>query len=125
MRAADIQTYYQEAFNFLQARKKRQANQLVLLSNLRRGDQNISSTLMLTLFDRIMSSIYDDKMQVKFLPSQGINQDQINAYNILATSDYQEMGKAKLDYDWCWDSLFFGRGYMETIRFDMSRGSIT
>ncbi len=121
MKAADIQTYYKESFEFLQARKKRQAAQLVLLSNLRRGDSNISSTLMLTLFDRIMSSTYDDKMQIKFLPSQGLSQDQINAYNILAQSDYQEMGKAKLDYDWTWDTLFFGRGYMETVRFDMKK----
>lgn len=68
-----------------------------------------------------MSSTYDDKMQVKFLPSQGIIQDQINAYDILAQSDYQEMGKAKLDYDWTWDTLGFGRGYMETMRFDTKR----
>lgn len=116
-----IATDYQESFSFLQAKKKRQAQQLVLLNNLRRGDQFISSTLLLTLFTRTMSSLYDDKIQVKFIPSQGINQDQINAYNILAQSDYQEMGKAKLDYDWCWDALFFGRGYMETLRFDKKR----
>lgn len=116
-----IQTLYQESFQFLQARKKRQASQLVLLSNLRRGEQNIASTLMLTLFDRVMAGVYDDKMQVKFLPSQGITQDQISAYNILAQSDYQEMDMAKLDYDWCWDTLFFGRGYMETIRFDVKK----
>ena len=116
-----IQTSYQESFQFLQARKKRQAAQLVLLSNLRKGEQNIASTLLLTLFDRVMSGVYDDKLQVKFIPSQGITQEQINAYNMLAQSDYQEMGKAKLDYDWCWDTLFFGRGYMETIRFDMKK----
>lgn len=121
MTSQEIQTYYQESFEFLQARKKRQASQLVLLSNLRRGEQNIASTLMLTLFDRVMSSVYDDKIQVKFLPAQGILQEQINAYNLLAQSDYQEMGKAKLDYDWCWDTLFFGRGYMETIRFDKKK----
>lgn len=116
-----IHTYYTESFNFLQARKKRQAAQLVLLSNLRKGEENIASTLMLTLFDRVMSSVYDDKMQIKFIPSQGILQEQITAYNTLAQSDYQEMGKAKLDYDWIWDTLFFGRGYMETIRFDMDK----
>lgn len=121
MKVADLQTYYSESFEFLQARKKRQAAQLALLSNLKRGDQNISSTLMLTLFDRVMSSIYDDKIQIKFLPSQGITQNQINSYNLLAQSDYQEMGKAKLDYDWCWDTLFFGRGYMETVRFDIKK----
>lgn len=121
MKAAEIGTYYIESFNFLQARKKRQVAQLRLLSNLRRGDENISATVMLTLFDRIMAGVYDDKIQVKFLPSQGITQEQINSYNMLATSDYQEMGKAKIDYDWCWDTLFFGRGYVETIRFDMKK----
>ena len=76
---------------------------------------------MLTLFDRTMAGIYDDKMQTKFLPSQGITQDQINSYNVLAQSDYQEMDKAKMDYDWCWDTLFFGRGYVETLNFDKKR----
>lgn len=116
-----IQSRYMESFMFLQARKKRQVNQLVLLNNLHRGDQNIASTLLLTLFNRVLSSLYDDKLQVKFLPSQGIDQDQINAYNILAQSDYLEMDKAKLDYDWCWDTLFFGRGYLETLRFNKKR----
>ena len=117
----ELQTRYSESFEFLQARKKRQANQLKLLVNLQRGDQTIASTLLLTLFNRVMSSLYDDKLQIKFLPSQGINQDQINAYNILAQSDYLEMGKAKLDYDWCWDTLFYGRGYIETLRFNKKR----
>jgi hypothetical protein len=121
MTAEYISDKYSESFEFLQARKKRQVAQLVLLNNLQRGDQNIASTLLLTLFNRVLSSLYDDKMQVKFLPSQGIMQEQINAYNSLAQSDYQEMDKARLDYDWAWDSLFFGRGYMETMRFDKKR----
>ncbi len=121
MKPEIIRTKYQESFQYLQLRKRRQAEQLKLLSNMRRGDQNISSTLILTLFNRILSVVYDDKLQVKFLPSQGISQDQINSYNSLAQSDYQEMGKAKLDYDWTWDTLFFGRGYLETVRFDMKR----
>ena len=113
-----IQTDYIESFQFLQSRKQRQVSQLILLNNLQRGDQNISSTLLLTLFDRLMSSLYDDKIQVKFVPSEEIDQKRINSLNILAQSDYREMDKSKLDYDWCWDTLFFGRGYMETLRFD-------
>lgn len=116
-----IATNYIESFQFLEQRKRRQVNQLVLLNNLQRGDQNIASTLLLTLFNRVLSSLYDDKLQVKFLPSQGITQDQINSYNVLATSDYQEMGKARIDYDWVWDALFFGRGYCETYQFDKKR----
>ena len=112
---------YTESFYFLQERKRRQVRQLVLLNNLQRGDQNISSTLLLTLFNRLLSNLYDDKIQIKFLPYQGINQEQLNAYNVLAQSDYLEMGKAKIDYDWIWDTLFFGRGYLETLKFNKRR----
>lgn len=121
MQLDTISDNYQESFQFLQARKRRQVSQLVLLNNLNRGDQNIASTLLLTLFNRMLSSLYDDKMQVKFLPSQGILQEQLDSYNVLAQSDYLEMNKAKLDYDWAWDTLFFGRGYLETLRFNKKR----
>ena len=33
----------------------------------------------------------------------------------------KEMAKAKLDYDLAWDTLFFGRGYLETYQFDKKR----
>lgn len=121
MTLPEIQSNYVESFQFLLARKRRQVAQLILLNNMKRDDQTIASTLLLTLFNRVLSNLYDDKIQVKFLPSQGITQDQLNAYNTLAASDYIEMGKAKLDYDWVWDTLFFGRGYIETYQFDKKR----
>ena len=121
MTLADIRSKYEESFEFLQQRKRRQVSQLVLMNNLGRGDQNIASTLLITLFNRIMSSLYDDKMQVKFLPTQGIIQDQLNSYNVLAQSDFMEMDKAKLDYDWTWDALFFGQGFLETLRFNKKK----
>lgn len=121
MNLQDIHSKYQEAYDFLHSRKRRQVQQLVLLNNLNKGEQNIASTLLITLFNRILSAHYRDKLQVKFLPSQSVNQDQINAFNTLAQSDYQEMDKARIDYDWAWDTLFFGRGYCETLRFNKKR----
>ena len=117
----DIYSKYSESFYFLQPRKKRQANQLVLLNNLQRGDENIAATTLLTLFNRIMSNLYDDKMQIKFVPNEELEQKQVQILNILAQNDYQQMGMKELDYDWTWDTLFFGRGYMETLRFDTKR----
>lgn len=116
-----IENAYTESFNFLQSWKRRKVGQLVLLNNLQRGDQNIASTLLVTLFLRSVSTNYDDKLQVKFLPSQGIEQEQLNSYNTLAQSDYLEMSKAQLDYEWIWDSLFFGRGWCETYKFNKKR----
>lgn len=121
----DIYSKYDESFQFLQTRKRRQVNQLVLLNNLQRGDENIASTLLLTLFNRILSNSYDDKMQVKFIPGEELDQKKVNTLNILAQNDYREMDKARLDYDWIWDTLFFGRGYMETLRFDQTNKILT
>jgi hypothetical protein len=117
----DFYSKYDESFQFLQTRKRRQVAQIVLLNNLQRGDENIASTLLITLFNRILSNLYDDKMQVKFVPGEEIDQKKVNSLNILAQNDYREMDKAKLDYDWDWDTLFFGRGYVETLRFDKTR----
>lgn len=117
----DIYSKYMESFYFLQPRKRRQANQIALLNNLQRGDENIASTLLLTLFNRTMSNSYDDKIQVKFVPNEEIEQKQVNSLNLLAQNDYQQMGMKQLDYDWTWDTLFYGRGYMETLRFDSVR----
>lgn len=117
----DFYSKYDESFQFLQTRKRRQVAQIVLLNNLQRGDENIASTLLITLFNRILSNLYDDKMQVKFVPSEEIDQKKVNSLNILAQNDYREMDKARLDYDWDWDTLFFGRGYVETLRFDKVR----
>lgn len=117
----DIYSKYMESFYFLQPRKRRQAQQIVLLNNLQRGDENIASTLLLTLFNRIMSNLYDDKIQIKFVPSEELDQKKVNSLNILAQNDYREMNMKQLDYDWTWDTLFYGRGYMETLRFDPKR----
>lgn len=117
----DIFSKYMESFYFLEPRKKRQAHQLALLNNLQRGDENISSTLLLTLFNRVMSNMYDDKMQIKFVPSEEMEQKSITSLNLLAQNDYREMDMKRKDYDWTWDTLFFSRGYMETLRFDRKR----
>lgn len=117
----DIFNKYTESFNFLQKRKRRQVAQLALMNNLERPDESIGSTLLLTLFNRIMSNLYDDKMQIKHVPSEEMDQKKIQSLNILAQNDYREMDMKQKDYDWTWDSLFFGRGYMETLRYDKVR----
>src|SRR5258708_804043 len=109
MNVKEIQSRYNESFDFLDTWKQRKVNQLILLNNLQRGDENIASTMLLTLFNRILSNLYDDKMQVKFVPGEELEQKKVNSLNILAQNDYREMSKPELDYDWDWDTLFFGR----------------
>lgn len=121
IRAQSIWTMYDESFWFLNQRKLRQVSQLILLNNLQKGDESIASTLLVTLLNRITANLYDDKMQVKFVPGEEMDQKKVDSLNILAQNDYREMEKDKLDYDAVWDTLFFGRGYIETYEFDTTR----
>lgn len=116
-----VQSHYEEAFQFLQNRKQRQVSQLILLNNLQKGDENIASTLLVTLFLRTLSAHFDDKQQVKFIPGTEMTNRSVMELNILAQSDFREMEMDKHGYDWMWDTLFFGRGFMETYRFDKER----
>ena len=118
---AQIQQHYEESQQFLWNRKQRQVSQLILLNNLQKGDENIASTLLVTLFLRTLAAHYDDKQQVKFVPGQEMSNRAVQEMNILAQSDYQEMEFDKHEYDWQWDTLFFGRGFLETYRFDTDR----
>lgn len=118
---AQIQSHYEESQQFLWNRKQRQVSQLILLNNLQKGDENIASTLIVTLFLRTLAAHYDDKQQVKFTPGTEMSNRSVMEMNILAQSDYREMEFDKLSYDWMWDALFFGRGFMETYRFDTDR----
>ena len=65
-----LQDEYNEGQDFIRNRKLRQVNQLALLNNLNRGDQNIASTTLFSLFNRVHSSLYSDVLTVKFIPPE-------------------------------------------------------
>lgn len=116
-----VKQEYQEGMNFLIARKERWVRQLILQNNLQRSEQSIASTMLFSFFTRAFSNLYDDKLQVKFVPTSDSDYRSTTGLSLLQQHDYQEMDKASIDYDWTWDTLFFGQGYCETLNFDKAR----
>lgn len=116
-----LQDQYQEGADFLRPRKQRQVRQLVLFNNLQRGDENIASTTMFSLFNRVHSSLYSDVLTVKFIPPEDSDYKKTEVLNKLQQNDYREMEKSKLDYDWLWNTSFYGDGFCETLKWDTKR----
>ena len=116
-----LRDQYSEGYDFLSARKIRQVAQLGLMNNLQRGDQNISSTTLFSLFNRVHSSLYSDVITVKFIPPEDSDNKKTETLNKLQQNDYREMEKWKLDYDWIWNTAFYGDGFCETIKWDKKR----
>lgn len=116
-----LQDEYNEGQDFIRNRKLRQVNQLALLNNLNRGDQNIASTTLFSLFNRVHSSLYSDVLTVKFIPPEDSDYKKTEVLNKLQVNDYREMEKYKLDYDWTWNTAFYGDGYVSTLKWDHER----
>ena len=116
-----IRNQYTESNDYFLARKQRQVKQLQLLNNLRRGDENIASTLLFSFFHRVLSNLYDDKIQIKFVPGEEMDNKKIEVLNKLAVNDFREMDMSRIQYDWIWDACFFSKGYVETSHFDKKR----
>lgn len=116
-----VASEYEEGQNFLRTKKLRQVRQLILMNNLRRGDQNISTTMLFSYFNRVFSNLYSDKNTITFLGSDDSEYRTVEMLRKLQENDTQEMEKALIDYDWLWDTLFFARGYCETLNFDTKR----
>ena len=120
-----INNEFQEGTDFLLNKKQRWVKQLQLLSNLSRGEENISSTMLWSYFNRVHSNLYDNKMQVKFIPTSDDEMKNAESLNKLASNDFQEMGMDIIGYDWLWDALAFSRGYVETLQFNKKRKIMT
>ena len=106
----ELQDDYLEGQSFLRSRKERQVSQLVLFNNLQRGEQNIASTTLFSLFNRVHSSLYSDVMTIKFLPTADSDNQKVEVLDKLQKHDYREMEKWTIDFDWLWNAVFYGTG---------------
>jgi len=85
---------------------------LKLYNNLKRDKEAVGNNLLYTLFNTLLSYLYFDKLQVDFNPRESGDVDKCELVSNTAKFDYEAMGMPQKQYDWIWDSLFFGTGFM-------------
>lgn len=113
-----LQSEYDVSFNFCKPKIDEWAVRLKLYNNQRRDKSAIGDPLMFTIHQTILASLYNDKLAVQFLGREEGDEETAENLNKLADFDYDEMNKGEVDYEWDWDSLFFGRGLLLCMEFD-------
>lgn len=120
---SQIDKEYQVAFPYNEAKRKVQLSRLKLYNNQRRDATTVGDPLMFTTFNTILASLYDDRLIAAWEGRGGEGDEDVEEnLNALTNFDYDVMGKAKLDYEWDWDTCFFGRGLMLQMGFDRREG---
>lgn len=94
------------------------AVRLKLYNNQRRDKLAVGDPLLFTILQTILASLYNDQLTVEFLARESGDEETAENLNSLASYDFDEMEKSMLDYEWDWDSCFFGRGLLMNMEFD-------
>ena len=94
---------------------------LRVYNNQKRKKEAIGDPLLFTVFQTLFASLYEDRMNVKFEPREIGDIEVADNLDVLADFDYDEMEKDILDYEWIWDTMFFGRGLVLNMEFDRKR----
>ena len=90
---------------------------LKLYNNQKRDKSAVGDTTMFTIHQTILASLYVDRLDVTFGGKEQGDEEVAENLNSLAENDYDEMGKDIIDYDLDWDTLFFGRGLLDTSEY--------
>jgi len=106
---------------FMESKWPEWGSSLKLYNNQRKNKKSVGDTLFYSTFQTILSAVYDDKLQVEFLPREEGDIGQAENVNFLAKYDYDVMEKDKLDLHFDWDAFFFGRALVSMMEFDREK----
>ncbi len=119
---AQVNEEYDLSFKDTEAKRATWLSRLQLFNNQRRDTSAVGDPLMFTIFMTVIAALYDDKLMVSFQGREEGDQDVEENLNALAEYDYDLMGMDEINYDWIWDTAFFGRGLLLMNDFDRSKG---
>jgi len=91
---------------------------LKLYNNQKRDPTAVGDTTLFTIMQTVLASLYADKLEVTFEGREDGDQETAENLTEMAEFDYDEMLKARIDYDWDFDTLFFGHGLVAMEEYE-------
>ena len=93
-----------------EAQKDEWEVRLRLYNNQKRDKKAVGDTTLFTVHQTILASLYVDRLDATWSAKESGDEEVAENLNALVENDYDDMEKDISDYDWDWDTLFFGRG---------------
>lgn len=116
--AKQIRAEFKLAFDHQKPKKDKNEVRLKLYNNQRRDKDAVGDTTLFTIHQTILSSLYIDRLTTTFGGREEGDEETADNLTAMAKSDYTDMEKDEIDYDWIWDALFFGRGLVALSEYE-------
>lgn len=116
-----INTEYTLAFQYTDPKRQEWGARQRLYNNQKRDKLAIGDPLSFTTLQTVLAALYDDKRQQVFDARE--EEYQCKADNLNEASDYDAdvMGLDMIEYDWSFNTLFFGKGVLLMSDYDRQR----
>ena len=112
---------YDVAYKFMQPKIKEWLMRLKLYNNQKRDKDAVGDTTMFTTFQTVLASLVKDRLNVSFGGKEEGDNETAQNLELMAKSDYDDMQKEELDFNWSWDTCFCGRGLVLEEEFERDR----
>ena len=89
-----------------------------LMNNQTKKDTDIGDPLIFPIFQTLLAALHVDKLRTKFVPREEGDTGVAENLNPLYEYDATIMDKSRLDYQWLWNTLFFGKSLCYMFEFD-------
>lgn len=109
---------WEQGWHFMKPKWDEWSLRLKLYNNQKRDKDSVGDTTLFSIFQTVLASLYDDRLAVTFSPRE-IGDDEIaENLDLVADYDYDIMEKDVIDYEWDFETAFFGRGLLCVMDFD-------
>lgn len=112
------QNEYLLAWKHQSPKKEEWRVRLKLYNNQKRDKEMVGDTTMFSIFQTVIASLYNDRLMVDFKGREDGDEETADNLSAMAKADYDDMEKDQLDFEWLWDTGFFGRGLMLMEEFE-------
>ena len=109
---------YTLAWKHQKPKKDEQEIRLKLYNNQKRDKSAVGDTTLFTIQQTILASLYIDRLSSVFEGREDGDEETAENLTAMAEFDYDEMAKAVLDYDWDFDTCFFGHGLLSMEEYE-------
>lgn len=113
-----IEKEYRLAWDYMKPKWDEWEIRLRLYNNQKRDKEAIGDPLLFTIHQSVLASLYSDTLIATWEAREEGDDERAELLNSLSEFDHGEMEKDVLDYEWDWDTTFFGRGYQLLWEFD-------
>jgi len=118
---SQVQKEYELCYEFMRPKIEEWLVRMKVYNNQKRDKEKVGDPLLFTVFQTLFASLYDDKLNVGFGPREVGDEDMAENLALTAEFDYDEMKKNVIDFEWDWDTMFFGNGLLLEHEFDRKK----